>query len=136
MRGGMTLRIGVPGTIRAGCAGSRTAEPTDIAPSWLSAQAPASGAPHIVPGSSARPAAKGSIRLDQYASWRNMYATKGRPRGRAESGGRVGAMAAQRRKFAGGPAGRTRQAHPEGTGTATQLPPGATHGPDAPPAPA
>src|ERR1700722_17933699 len=110
MRGGMILRIGVPGTIRAGCAGSRTAEPTDIAPSWLSAQAPASGAPHIVPGSSSRPAAKDSIRPDQYASWRNMHANEGRPGGGAESGGMVEAMAAQRRKFAGGPAGDTGEA--------------------------
>jgi hypothetical protein len=30
MRGGMTFRIGVPGAIRAGCAGSRTAEPNDV----------------------------------------------------------------------------------------------------------
>src|SRR5580658_9221139 len=44
-----------------------------------------------------------------------MYAEKWRLGGRTEAGGRVEAMAAQRRKFTGGPAGDTGEADPKVT---------------------
>jgi len=89
MRGGMTFRIGVPGAIRAGCAGSRTAEPNGRAPfphivcAWEVRTRGPGGTPkrrrkspdagvaracaaHILPGGYLSPAAKRSIRDYQY----------------------------------------------------------------------
>src|SRR5215472_3772842 len=132
MRGGMTFRIGVPGIIREGCAGSRTAEPKGRAPFPTMRLVPVG--PHTWPrrvprtslGLRGLPCHACALHtlclvdrshLPQSAAFvmTSTHCVEVSTMWSRGPGGKVGAMAAQRHQFSGRfsrPAGDTGEADP------------------------